>query len=60
MAYTDLREFIRALEKEGELKRVAVEADPVLEITEFADRVQATTTARSLTARGFQPLIVSR
>ncbi|HSB13957.1 MAG TPA: menaquinone biosynthesis decarboxylase [Bryobacteraceae bacterium] len=38
MAYTDLREFIRALEKEGELKRVAVEADPVLEITEFADR----------------------
>jgi rare lipoprotein A len=26
----------------------------------FADRVQATTTARSLTARGFQPLIVSR
>ncbi len=38
MAYTDLREFIRALEKEGELKRVAVEADPVLEIAEFADR----------------------
>lgn len=26
----------------------------------FADRAQATTTARSLTARGFQPLIVSR
>ena len=38
MAYADLREFIRALEKEGELKRVAVEADPVLEIAEFADR----------------------
>ena len=26
----------------------------------FADRAQATTTARSLTTRGFQPLIVSR
>ena len=39
MAYTDLRDFIRALEKEGELKRVAVEADPVLEIAEFADQL---------------------
>jgi rare lipoprotein A len=29
-------------------------------IGSFADRAQATTTARSLTARGFQPLIVSR
>jgi 4-hydroxy-3-polyprenylbenzoate decarboxylase len=38
MAYSDLREFIRKLEKEGELKRIAVEVDPVLEITEFADR----------------------
>jgi 4-hydroxy-3-polyprenylbenzoate decarboxylase len=38
MAYQDLREFIRALEKNGELKRIAVEVDPVLEITEFADR----------------------
>jgi 4-hydroxy-3-polyprenylbenzoate decarboxylase len=38
MAYQDLREFIRALEKKHELKRIAVEVDPVLEITEFADR----------------------
>src|SRR5215831_15250597 len=38
MAYQDLREFIRALEKKGELKRVGIEVDPVLEITEFADR----------------------
>ncbi len=38
MAYTDLREFIRALEKNGELKRIPFEVDPVLEITEFADR----------------------
>jgi len=38
MAYTDLREFIRALEKQGELKRIPFEVDPHLEITEFADR----------------------
>jgi 4-hydroxy-3-polyprenylbenzoate decarboxylase len=38
MAYNDLREFVGALEKAGELKRVALEVDPYLEITEFADR----------------------
>ena len=38
MPYTDLREFIRALEEKGELKRIPFEVDPVLEITEFADR----------------------
>src|SRR5882762_6200675 len=38
MAYTDLRDFIRALEKQGELKRIPFEVDPELEITEFADR----------------------
>jgi 4-hydroxy-3-polyprenylbenzoate decarboxylase len=38
MAYDDLREFIRALEKHGELKRIPFEVDPHLEITEFADR----------------------
>ncbi len=38
MAFTDLREFIRALERQGELKRIPFEVDPHLEITEFADR----------------------
>jgi 4-hydroxy-3-polyprenylbenzoate decarboxylase len=38
MPWTDLREFVKALDKNGELKRVAIEVDPVLEITEFADR----------------------
>ena len=38
MPYDDLREFIRALESQGELKRVPFEVDPHLEITEFADR----------------------
>ena len=38
MAYDDLREFIRSLEKHKELKRISAEVDPILEITEFADR----------------------
>lgn len=38
MAHQDLREFISALEKAGELKRITFEVDPKLEITEFADR----------------------
>src|SRR5260221_4027350 len=38
MVYTDLLDFIRALEKHGELKRISFEVDPVLEIAEFADR----------------------
>src|ERR1700676_2481843 len=38
MAYRDLREFIRALEKKHELKRIPFEVDTALEITEFADR----------------------
>jgi 4-hydroxy-3-polyprenylbenzoate decarboxylase len=38
MAYTDLREFVTALDRAGELKRIPFEVDPYLEITEFADR----------------------
>ncbi|MCD6707400.1 MAG: 4-hydroxy-3-polyprenylbenzoate decarboxylase [Thiobacillus sp.] len=39
MIYRDLRDFIAQLEKMGELKRIAVEVDPKLEMTEIADRV---------------------
>jgi len=39
MAFEDLREFIRLLEKRGELKRIRAEVDPELEITEITDRV---------------------
>ncbi|MDP2169174.1 MAG: 4-hydroxy-3-polyprenylbenzoate decarboxylase [Rhodocyclaceae bacterium] len=35
----DLREFIAQLEACGELKRITVEVDPQLEMTEIADRV---------------------
>jgi 4-hydroxy-3-polyprenylbenzoate decarboxylase len=39
MIYRDLRDFIAQLEKVGELKRISVEVDPKLEMTEIADRV---------------------
>ncbi len=42
MAYRDLRDFIRALEEKGELKRIPIEVDPALEMTEFADRAVKT------------------
>src|SRR5574340_1602703 len=36
----DLREWIALLEREGELRRIAAEVDPDLEITEIVDRLQ--------------------
>ncbi len=38
MAYGSLTSFIHALEAAGELKRVDVFTDPVLEISEITDR----------------------
>ena len=38
MAYKDLREWVRAMERAGELKRVKEEVDPILEIAEITDR----------------------
>ena len=37
--YSDLRLFVEALESAGQLKRVGLEVDPELEITEIADRM---------------------
>jgi 4-hydroxy-3-polyprenylbenzoate decarboxylase len=39
LAHTDLREWIAALERAGELKRIKTEVDPILEIAEVTDRV---------------------
>ena len=39
MPFDDLREWIAALERAGELKRIQTEADPILEIAEITDRV---------------------
>jgi 4-hydroxy-3-polyprenylbenzoate decarboxylase len=39
LAYDDLRDWIKALEKHGELKHIREEVSPELEITEITDRV---------------------
>ncbi len=50
MPYDDLRDWIQALDRADELKRIRTEADPILEITEITDRVSkspATTSGRT-------------
>jgi 4-hydroxy-3-polyprenylbenzoate decarboxylase len=39
VSYSDLREFLSQLESRGELRRIAVEVDPHLEMTEISERV---------------------
>jgi 4-hydroxy-3-polyprenylbenzoate decarboxylase len=39
LAYDDLRDWIKTLERHGELKRIHEEVSPELEITEITDRV---------------------
>lgn len=39
MQYRDLRDFLTQLEQSGELKRVDIEIDPRLEMTEICDRL---------------------
>jgi 4-hydroxy-3-polyprenylbenzoate decarboxylase len=39
LAYDDLRDWIRALDRAGELKKIRTEVDPSLEVTEITDRV---------------------
>lgn len=39
LQYKDLRDFISLLEQRGELKRISLEVDPYLEMTELCDRI---------------------
>ena len=43
MAYEDLRDWIAALDRAGELKKIRTEVDTILEITEITDRVSKKT-----------------
>lgn len=47
MTFRDLRDFIRELEKRGELIRVRVPVDPELEITEIVDRISKAPAAQN-------------
>ncbi len=39
LAYDDLRDWIKVLDKAGELKHIHEPVDPILEIAEITDRV---------------------
>jgi 4-hydroxy-3-polyprenylbenzoate decarboxylase len=47
LAYDDLREWMAALERAGELKTIRTEVDPILEVAEITDRVSKTAGAGS-------------
>jgi 4-hydroxy-3-polyprenylbenzoate decarboxylase len=55
LAYDDLRDWIKALDRAGELKRIHTEADPILEIAEITDRV-----SKSKSMGGRPPSAVQR
>ena len=54
MAYEDLRQWITALDRAGELKKIRTEVDPILEIAEITDRVSKLT-ARNNGGRASSP-----
>jgi 4-hydroxy-3-polyprenylbenzoate decarboxylase len=46
LAYNDLRDWIAALDRAGELKKIRMEVDPILEIAEITDRVSKSQSAK--------------
>jgi 4-hydroxy-3-polyprenylbenzoate decarboxylase len=52
LAYDDLRDWIRALDRAGELKKIRTEVDPILEITEITDRVSKNNGGRASSPGG--------
>jgi 4-hydroxy-3-polyprenylbenzoate decarboxylase len=56
LAYSNLQDYIGALEKAGELHRVKAMVSPLLEVTQVADRVSKSPAARqSAHAKAFDP-----
>jgi len=55
LAYDDLRDWIKALENAGELKRIQEEVSPELEITEITDRVSKIGAKGSAAAGKYAP-----
>jgi len=52
LAYDDLRDWIAALDRAGELKKIKTEVDPILEIAEITDRVSKSNGGRRSSAGG--------
>ncbi len=60
MAYSDLRDWITALDRAGELKRIPAEVDPILEITEITDRVSKSGGRNSASPAGGPALLFEK
>src|SRR5579863_2453369 len=58
LGYDDLRDWIKTLEKNGELRRIREEVSPELEITEITDRMSKAGSARG--SRGGQNAAVGQ
>ncbi len=46
MPFDDLRQWIAAMERAGQLKRIQTEADPILEVAEITDRISKSRDAK--------------
>ena len=60
MAYDDLRAWIAALDRAGELRRIQTPADPILEIAEITDRVSKSTNHAGTATSAVPPSAASR
>jgi 4-hydroxy-3-polyprenylbenzoate decarboxylase len=60
LAYDDLRDWIRTLEKNGEMRRIREEVSAELEITEITDRVSKIGSSRAAGSSGSHSLRTDR
>jgi 4-hydroxy-3-polyprenylbenzoate decarboxylase len=60
LPFDDLRQWIAALDRAGELKRIKTEADPILEIAEITDRVSKGTYNVGMAASAVPPSAARR
>jgi 4-hydroxy-3-polyprenylbenzoate decarboxylase len=54
--FSDLRSFVEELDRSGQLVRVSAEVDPILEITEIADRVSKSPAVGDAKPPAFDPV----
>jgi len=60
LPFDDLRQWIAALDRAGELKRIHTEVDPILEVAEITDRVSKTINHVGTGASPVQPSAAKR
>jgi 4-hydroxy-3-polyprenylbenzoate decarboxylase len=48
LPFDDLRQWIAALDRAGDLKRIQTEVDPILEVAEITDRVSKSHDAKGV------------